>query len=489
MHWLGIAAAVVLLAGASTFYLFRGGATAHADVDSLAVLPFTIANAGPDSEYLTDGITESVINSLLQLPGLKVMSRNASFRYKGKEPDPKTVAKDLNVRAVLTGRIVQRGDALLISAELIDTRDNSQLWGGQFSHKQADLFLLQQEIAKEISDNLRLKLTREDQQRLVKRATESGEAYQLYLQARFYWNKRTKQGMEKSLGLFQQAIEKDPNYALAYVGVADACTTLNSYGYLSTRDALAKSKPVVTRALELDPNLGEAYLALGGIKESYEWDWAGAEENYKRALALIPNYATAHQWYSLFLTGQGRHDEAISQIEIALKLDPLSLIINVNTGQVRYYARRYDEAAARLQKTQELDPNFPSAHIQLGSVNLAKGRCKEFWTEWAKGNALDGYPQIEEAIRQGLAQSGCPGAARRYLAAEQALSEKEYVPPSQFAIVYVLLGDTGRAFEWLEKGFEEHDNGMLYLKVDPVWDPLRSDPRFKDLLRRVNFPP
>ncbi len=488
-HWMGIAAAVVLLASAVAFYLFRGGATTHADVDSLAVLPFTMASAGPDSEYLTDGITESVINSLLQLPSLKVMSRNASFHYKGKDADPKTVAKDLNVRAVLTGRIVQRGDALLISAELIDTHDNSQLWGGQFSHKQADLFLLQQEIAKEISDNLRLKLTHEDQQRLTKRATESGEAYQLYLQGRFYWNKRTKQSLEKSVELFQQAISKDSNYALAYVGLAEAYLVMQDHSYISTAETLTKVKPIVTRALELDPNSGGAYLSLGSMKESIEWDWAAADAAYKRAISLNPNYATAHQWYALYLQWMGRFDEAIEQNEQALKLDPLSAVINQNAVQVRRVAKRYEEADQRLKKVLEMFPDNPGVHVEIAILHEVHGKCVEYWKEMARADELNGYQQIADAIQQGLAQGGCRGATLRHLESLMSLSKTEYVSPGEIAIQYVLLGDSVHALEWLERGFQVRDSGMEGLKVGPVWEPLRADPRFKDLIRRMNFPP
>jgi eukaryotic-like serine/threonine-protein kinase len=487
-YWIGIAAAVVVLVGVAAFYLFRGGTTAQAGVDSLAVLPFTMANASADSEYLTDGITESVINSLLQLPSLKVMSRNSSFRYKGMDVDPKQVAKELNVRAVLTGRIVQRGDALLISAELIDTKDNSQLWGGQFSHKQADLFLLQQEIAKEISDNLRLKLTHEDQQRITKRATESGEAYQLYLQGRFYWNKRTKQGLEKSVEHFQQAISKDPNYALAYVGLAEAYIVLQDHGYISTDETLARAKPAVTRALELDPNLGEAHLALASMKESIEWDWPAADAAYKRAISLNPNYATAHQWYALYLMYMGRFDEAIEQNDQALKLDPLSVIINSNVTQIRRTAKRLDGISAIYKKNLEMFPDSPSVHFDVGVYYLQLGNCTEFWKETAKANALEGYQQVADAIQQGLAQGGCRGANLRQLESLIALRKTEYVSPVDIAVQYVLLGDSNHALEWLERGYQVRDTGMEGLKVGPVWDPLRGDPRFKDLLHRMNFP-
>jgi serine/threonine protein kinase/Tfp pilus assembly protein PilF len=486
--WIAAAVVAGVLVAATAFYFLRGRPAPSA-VDSLAVLPFTNASADPNADYLSDGLTESLINSLSQLPHLKVMSRNSVFRFKGQNTDPQAAAQALRVRAVLTGRILERGENLQVSAELVDARDNSHLWGGQYTRKLTDLFLLQQEIAKEISESLRLKLSPEERQRLAKRYTENGEAYRLYLEGRYHWNKRTRQEVEKGIEYFEQATEKDPAYALAYVGLADSYTIMQDYDYLSTKDALARAKPAVARALALDDSLGEAHLAMAMIKNNFEWDWAGAEREFKRALELNPNQATAHQWYSIFLSNMGRHEEALEQNQQALKLDPLSLIINANTGQLRYFARRYDEAIEKLKKAIELDPNFHVAHFALASVYEQKGMCKEGVTEASKAATLSGQPELAEALRRGLAESGCRGAALRHLEALKELSKREYVSPAFLADDYVRLGDKDRAMEWLEKGYLERASGIPYLKVEPLYDPLRSDPRFQDLLRRVGFPP
>ncbi len=487
-RWVWAVGMAALLAIAAAVYVVRGRAL-PSDVDSLAVLPFANTTSDPNAEYLSDGLTESLISSLSQLPKIKVMSRSSVFRFKGRETDPQSAAAALRVRAVLTGRIVQRGETLQISVELVDARDNSQLWGGQYNRKLTDLFLLQQEIAKEISDNLRLKLSGEEKQRLTKRHTESGEAYRLYLQGRYHWNKRTREGLEKSAEYFQQAIEKDAGYALAHVGLADAYIVLHDYGFLSTRDALTRIKPTVTRALALDDSLGEAHLAMASIKEDFEWDWAGAEKEYQRAISLNPNYATAHQWYGLFLAKMGRVEEAIEQNNQALKLDPLSLIINSNAAQFRFFARRYDEAIERYQKTIELDPNFPGAHSGLGNVYWQKGMCKEWAAETSRALALDGYANLADALTRGLAEGACRGAVQRSLEALKERAKREYVGATDWALSYLRLDDKDRAMEWLEKGYQDRAAGIDYIKVAPGWDPLRSDPRFQALLRRMNLAP
>ncbi len=479
-------AALALALGA--VYLFRGR-TGEGAVDSIAVLPFVNANPDPNAEYLSDGITESLINSLSQLPNIKVMSRTSVFRFKGKENDPQAAAKALNVRAVLTGRIVQRGESLDISAELVDGRDSSHLWGGQYNRKLSDLFLLQQDIAREISENLRVKLTREDQQRLAKRHTPDGEAYRLYLLGRYHWNKRTKAGVEKGAEYFQQAIEKDPNYALAYVGLADSYIVMQDSGYASTKDALAMAKPALARALALDDSLGEAHLALAAIRDSFEWDWAAGEKEYQRAIALNPNLAVAHHWYALYLARMGRHEESFEQIDQAVKLDPLSLIVNQNVGIMLFFARRYDEAIVSLKKTLELDPDFSGTHSVLGGAYTSKGMCKESVAELSKSYALDGYTNRAEALRKGFEEGGCRGAHQKLLQTLKEESKREYVPEDFIATEYAFLGDKDHAMEWLERGYQERSVGMSYMKAAPGFDLLRSDPRFKELLRRMNFPP
>jgi serine/threonine-protein kinase len=485
--WVAAIVAVGLAIIASVTFVVRGRYSSAA-VDSLAVLPFTNANPSPDTEYLTDGITESLINSLSQLPQLRVMSRNSVFHFKGKDADPQTVASALHVRAVVTGRVLQRGDSLQISAELVDSKDNSQLWGGQFTRKMSDLSLMQQDIAKEISDSLRLKLSGEDKQRLAKRPTENGEAFRLYLLGRYEWNKRSKDGLNKGIQYFQQAIEKDPNFALAYVGLADSYVVQQDRGQISTKDALAKVKPAIDHALALDDSLGEAHLDLASVKDSFDWDWAGAEKEYLRALALNPNYGTAHQWYSLFLVRIGKFNEGIEHADIAVNLDPLSRIIIANSAQARISARRYDEAAGILRKAIEADPDSGPAHLRLASVYDAKGMCKEAIDEVVRTLEISGEAEDAQALRRALTEAGCLGAARRRLERDKERAKREFVAAASIARDYLRLGDKEEALNYLEKGYQERDGAMAYLAVDPFYDPLRSDPRFQNLLRRMNLP-
>jgi serine/threonine protein kinase len=483
---IGVASLVIVLTLA---FLLRGRFSgAGTPVDSLAVLPFTNPNPSPDSEYLTDGITESLISSLSQLPQIKVMSRNSVFHFKGKDADVQTVASALRVRAVVTGRVIQRGDSVQISAELVDSKDNSQLWGGQFTRKMSDLSLMQQDIAKEISDSLRLKLSGEDKQRLAKRPTENGEAFRLYMLGRYEWNRRSKDGLNKGIQYFQEAIDKDPNFALAYVGLADSYVVQQDHGDISTEDALAKSKPVIDHALALDDSLGEAHLDLASLKDGFDWDWFGADKEYQRALALNPNYATGHQWYSLFLVRIGKFSEAIEQADIALNLDPLSRIIIGNTANMRYLARRYKEATGILRKAIEAAPESQEAYFFLSSVYEAKGLCKESVDAAVRGLEINGETEQAQALRRGFAEAGCLGATRRELERNKERAKHEFVAPSSFAADYLRLGDKEEAFKYLEKGYQERDAGITYLAVDPVWDPLRSDPRFQSLLKRMNLP-
>ena len=392
------------------------------------------------------------------------------------------------MRAVLIGRVVQRGDALDISAELVDGRDSSHLWGGQYNRKISDLFLLQQDIAREISENLRVTLTPEDQQRAAKRHTPDGEAYRLYLEGRYRWNKRTKQEIEKSIELFGQAVAKDSEFALGYVGIVDAYIVMQDQDYVSTKEADLKARPPLARALALDDTLGEAHLALASIKDAFDWDWAGAEVEYKRALELSPNYTTARQWYALFQARMGRLDEAIERIDQAQKLDPLSVLVSNNAAQFRWFAHRYDEAMEMARRTIALDPGHPYGHFDVAAVLELKGMCKESIEELGKSFELSGRPERAEALRKGFEEGGCPGANRHLLDLYKEQSKREYVAATFFSDQYVRLGDKDHAMEWLEKGLEQRSSGMTYLKVDPVYDPMRSDPRFQALLRRINFP-
>ncbi len=480
-------AAIVVAAITGAAYWYRGRSAARS-VDSIAVLPFVNATNDPNSEYLSDGVTESVIDGLSRLPRLRVMSRSAVFRFKSANPDVQSAANALHVSAVLTGRLLHRGDSVEISAELVSAQDNSHLWGGHYSRNLSQLSTLQDDIAREISDSLRLKLSGAEQQQLLKHGTENGEAYQLYLQGRYHWNKRNKPEIEKGLEYFQRAVEKDPNYALGYAGLADSYILLQDYHYMSTEEALAKGEPAALRAVALDDNLAEAHLALAGFLDSFEWKWPEAEKEYQRAIALNPNYATAHHWYCLYLEKIGNFQLAFAENAAALRLDPLSPPFNLVAGTLLEDTHRYGEAVVKLQKSIELDPNYQNAHYMLGKNYEFRGMCKESVAEVVRGLQIDGYTEEAEAIQRGLAKGGCRGAYESDLKALEKRAQKEYVDPGAFALDYVRLGDKDRAIEWLEKSFREKSINIQYLKVDPIWDPLRSDPRFRDILRRMNFP-
>ncbi len=485
----GIAALAVCLAAAAFFYL-RFLRTPAKAIDSIAVLPFVNASADPNTEYLSDGITESLINNLSQLPNLRVMARTTVFHYKGKEVDPQKVGQDLKVRAAVTGRVQQRGDTLVIQAELVDVDKGSQLWGGQYNRKLADVFAVQEEISKEISEKLRLKLTGEDQTRLTKRYTENTEAYQLYLKGRYYWNKRTADGFQSAIAHFQQAIEKDPNYALAYSGLADCYNLLSTYGHVPPRETYPRGKAAATKALELDDKLAEAHASLAWAKLTYDWDWPDAQRELERALELNPNYATAHFWYSYYYFAMGRLDDAVRELRRSLELDPLSLIINANLGWALVYQRQYDRAIEQGMKTLEMDPNFGPAHSLLGWAYLEKGRYAEAISEAQKASSdVGGIPERFLVLARAYLKSGNIGKAQKVVEDLKDLSKKRYVSAYAMAHAYIGLDDKERAFEWLEKAYEERSLRPDLMRLDLAFDPLRSDPRFQDLMRRVGLPP
>jgi TolB-like protein/DNA-binding winged helix-turn-helix (wHTH) protein/Flp pilus assembly protein TadD len=488
---LGIGAVALLasLAAAGWFYI-RTGQGGEA-IDSVAILPFVNASADPNSEYLSDGITENLINSLSQLPHLKVMSRDAAFRYKGKETDAETVGRDLGVRAVFKGRVTQRGDNLTISTELIDARDNSHIWGQQYSRKPSDIFGLQEEIAREMTAALRLRLTGEDEKRLARSYTSNAEAYQDYLRGRYFWQK-TGLGLYKGAEYFQQAIAKDPRYAQAYDGLADCYILLSAFGYSSPKEALPKAKEAVLKSLEIDGTLAEAHTSLARIKAEYDWDWSGAESEFQRAIELNPSYATAYQWYGGVLATMGRPEEAIANYKRALELDPLSPIINGVLGQALYYTRQYDQAIQQLQKTLELDPDLGLARAYLALAYLQKSMNEEAIAEFDKLLLiLHGHAWALADLGYAYATAGRGPEAQRMLDQLNQLSRQNFVPADAMAHVYAGLGEKGKVFEWLEKGYERHSLGLggVGLKVDPLWDPLRSDPRFVNLLHRMNLLP
>jgi serine/threonine-protein kinase len=449
-------------------------------IDSLAVLPLVNVAANPSTEYLSDGLTERLINSLSQLPNLKVMSSNSVFRYKGKEIDVRVVGRELGVRAVLTGRIVPRGDDLFISIELVDAQDNSRIWGEQFTRKFADILLVQEEISRDVSEKLRLKLTGEDKKRL--------EAYQLYLKGRYYWNKRTTEALKKAIEHFEQAVQKEPNYAPAYAGLADCYNMLVIYSALSPKEGFSKAKTAAMRALEIDDTLAEAHTSLAFVKFRLDWDWLEAEREFSRAIDLNPNYAPAHQWYSNFLVAMGRRDEAIAEARRTQQLDPFSLIGNSQVAWILYFARRYDEAIDQCHKTLQLDPSFFAAQRYLGLVFEQKKMYDAAVAHFERAVTLSGGPALMRAhLGHAYALAGRRDQARKILDELIEHSQRQYVSSYLIALIHAALGEKDRAFEWLEKAYEERAEFLVYLKVDPRLDRLRSDPRLASLLRRVGL--
>jgi serine/threonine protein kinase/Tfp pilus assembly protein PilF len=484
----GIAAValIALLAAAGRFYWLR--AASGETIDSVAVLPFVNASADPNTEYLSDGITESLINSLSQLPHLKVMSRDSAFMYKGKETDARTVGQALGVRAVFKGRVMQRGDNLDISAELVDARDNSHIWGQQYTRKASDIFGLQGDLAKEMTSMLRMRLSGEDDKHMTKRYTANPEAYQDYMKGLYWTNKRTEEGFGKAIDYFQQGIAKDPTYALAYAGLAECYDGQTNNGFVPRKEGYPRAEEAALKALELDDTLAEAHTSLAFIKTDYDWDWSGADREFRRAIELNPGYARAHAFYGYLLYRLGRFEEAIAEEKRGVEIDPLSLLDNRVLGQSFYFARRYDQAIEQFRKTLELDPNFAGGHTFLGEAYLQKSMYKEGIAEIEKelvispGNTLD----LSE-LGHAYAVAGRRAEAQKVLDQLNERSKQRYVSAASRAIIYAALGDKDKAFESLEKGYEDRSIGGI--KVNPAYDPLRSDPRFADLLGRMNLQP
>jgi serine/threonine-protein kinase len=459
-------------------------------IRSLAVLPLVNTASDVNAEYLSDGITESLINMLSQLPGLRVMARSTVFRYKGREVDAQEVGRALKVRAVLTGRLLLRGNRLLIKTELVDVADGSQLWGEHYNRELTEIFAVEEAIARDLVEKLQLRLTGEQKKRLRKPYTKDTEAYQLYLKGRYHWNKRTEEGLKKGIQYFEQAIDKDPAFALAYTGLADCYHNLGGWGHLPPQEAYPRAKAAAAKALEIDDLLAEAHTALAMSLKEYDWDWPGAEREYQCALKLNPNYAIAHQWYGEYLAAIGRHPEAIAAIQRAQELDPLSLIINATLGRHGYYfARQYDRAIEQCGKVLEMDPNFWVAHSFLGWIYAQTGQVSEALAAFQTARRLENNLENIAGLGFIYGLSGQREEARKALAELMELATKRYVSPIVIALVHVGLEERDQAFAWLEKAFEHHSQWLSEINVDAAFDSLRSDPRATDLLRRIGFPP
>jgi TolB-like protein/DNA-binding winged helix-turn-helix (wHTH) protein/Flp pilus assembly protein TadD len=455
-------------------------------IDSLAVLPLANVSGDPRLEYLSDGITECIINSLSRLPGLRVIARSTVFRYKGREDDPLSVGRKLGVRAVLVGRLLRCEGVLAFGFELVDVKDGSQLWGEHYERPPKEVLALQDEISTEIAGKLRLRLAGSDVRRLAMRYTENTQAYHLYLKGRYFWNRCDLEGLKKALEYFRRAVDLDPCYALAYAGIADSYFRLSS-SYLPPREALPKARAAAMRALEIDESLAEARASSGVVKARYDWDWSGAESEFLRAIELRPGYATAHHWYAMCLNSVGRFEEALKESELAAELDPLSLQIQVSMGAVFWLMRRYDLAVGKLREVLEMEPNFLPARMALGLVYDAMGNYPQSVVELRKAVRLG-----QTAITAGfLARAyAVAGRKEKALAASKDLrkwSNGNYVSAYCVALIHEALGETDESFNWLERAYEERDEWLGWLKLDPRLDRLRPDPRYADLLKRVGL--
>jgi serine/threonine protein kinase/lipoprotein NlpI len=480
-------AVILILLIVGGISLFTGRKKA---IDSIAVLPFAYTGEDPDMEYLSDGITETIINNLSQLPSLKkVIARSSIFRYKGKELDPQAIGKELGVDTVLISKMSHRGDDLSISVELVNTIDSSRMWGNQYKRKISEIFDVQDEISNAITDNLRLSLTGEELERITKRFTEDSDAYQLYLKGRYFCNRRTEEYLKKAIEYFSQAIDKDPGYALAYAGLAESYAALPDYSSLPPSETYPKATEAVLKALEIDSTLAEAHTMLAIIKLEYNWDWEGAGQEFRRALEFNPGYATGHFLYAFYLMYKARFDEAIKEIKRASELDPLNILIKTCVGTIFYCSRQYDQAMEALQRSLEMDPNFVNTHYNLGLIHLQKSRYEEALAEFQKEKSISksGKPLLEPSIGVAYALMGEKGKARQVLDDLLERSRKMYVTPYGLALVYFSLEEREEGFKWLDKAIEVRDRWLCFLKVDPLFDSVRSDPRFTTLLKKIGL--
>ena len=482
-------AAIVVIVAAVGYWLLRPAASSPGgSINSVAVLPFANAGGDQDTEYLSDGITETLINNLSRVSKLRVVPRSTVFRYKGQANAPEKIGRDLKVRAVVTGRVTRRGDSFVVGAELIDVDRDSQLWGDQYSQKLSDILGIQEQISQAIADHLKIELTGAEQQKLAKRDTQNVVAYQLYLRGRYYWNRRNAESVKQGLAYFQQAIEKDPEYALAYAGVADSYAVGNG-GYLGLtgREARPKAKAAAMKALALDDSLAEAHTTLADTYLYFDWDFVKSDQEFRRAIAANPNYPTAHQWYAECLYSVGRYDEAIAEAKRAQELDPLSPIISASLGAALLYSGRYDEAIEQYKKTMQMDPNIRLVRLDLASAYVQKKMYPEAIAQWQAVITLDGDPALAAASGEVYRNAGFQAFLENlldHLPRDPIAGEHAY----DAARILTLLGKKNEAVSSLQKAFTAREGQMIYLKCDPVFEPLRSNRDFQALVKRMKFP-
>ncbi len=456
---------------------------------SIVVLPFINMSPEEGQEYFCDGLTEQIITALSNIRELKVVARTSAFSFKGKDMDIRDIGNRLNVETILEGSVRKAGDTLRVTAQLIKVEDGYHLWSEQFDRKMDDVFAIQDEVTLAIVDKLKLDLLSDEKPKLVKRYTENIDAYNLYLMGRYYWNKRTGEGLRKGLDLFQQAIEKDPTYTLAYAGVADSYNLLGYYYHMPSMEALPKAKIAAERALEIDESLAEAHTSLAWVSMFYDWDWKAAEKEYKRAIELNPNYATAHHWYSFYLMILGRRDESLDEARLAVTLDPLSLQVNMHLASMFNLAEQYTQAIEEFKRVLEMNPSYVLAHQELGHTYMGLEMYDNALTEYHKVIELLGTrtPSIISDLGYLYAMTGKTDQAKKLLEELQSLSEKMYVSPWGFAVIHLGLGQIDQAYECLEKAYKERDHSIIVFKIVTYFEDFRSMPRFKALLQKVGF--
>src|SRR5271154_1739714 len=485
-----VAAGILILAGLGFAAYRLLSPSSGSSIDTLAVLPFTNVTGDPNTDYLSDGLTESLIGNLSKLPNLTVRPRSSVMRYKSKDPDPQKAASELQVSAVVTGRVTQHGDSLTISAELTDTRKNRSLWSEQYDAKLSDALKVQREISDEIAARLREKLTGEQKTQLTKGGTNDPEAFSLYLKGRYYWDKRTPEGLAKSKEYFQQAIDKDPNYAQAYVGLAEYYSVLPVYTSARNAETNPLAKAAASRALTIDESLPEAHATLAAADDE-DWDWAAAEREYQRALELDPKNARTHVLYAIHLENMGKLDEMTVHLRRAVELDPLNLNGLDNLAESYLYTRQFPEAIEQAKKVIEIDPNYANAHMHLSEAYLQTGKYDLWLEEWQKAATLNNSQEdlaMVKAMKAEYAKSGLRGALLRSAEYQEEESKRQYVDPTFIAMTYAMLGDKDKAFAQLDKAEAQKSVFLTYVKVLPDLDSLRSDPRYSALLRRMGLP-
>jgi serine/threonine-protein kinase len=458
------------------------------EVQSIAVLPLANLSGDPAQEYFADGMTEELITEIAKIASLRVISRTSVLHYKGTSKTLPQIGRELNVDAVVEGSVQRSGDRVRITAQLVHALTDRHLWAQGYERNSRDVLAMEEEVARTIADEIKVKLTTQQRERLAGARPVDPQAHEAYLKGRYEWNTRTEEGLKKSLDYFQRAIALDPSYAAAYSGLADSYSILRDNGFLGPDESVPKAKAAGLKALEIDDNSAEAHTSLAHLMFLYEWNWSGAQREFRRAFELNPSYATAHHWYGYDLALMGRPAEAIEEIRKAQQLDPLSPRINANVGLFLLFARQYDQAVEELNKALELNPNDAAVHWHLGMVYLQKGKKKDAIEELLRANQLigdKGKPPF--TLAQGYAFVGERDRARKMLEKLEERAKQSYVSPTEMGLVFAALGERGQAFAWLERAYEQRDPVLLSMKVDPRFDPLRSDPRFQDLLRRIGL--